>query len=445
MKVLLIGGGAREHAIAKTAVKDDIEFFCFAGNNNPGIAKLCKKFQLGKVTDVKAVVAFAKDVGAEIAVVGPEAPLGEGVANALEAEACCKTVGPYKNAAQIEISKTFMRNLMAKHNLKGGIKFEVLNDPMEARKAVRGFGMPVAIKPVGLTGGKGVKVIGDQLKDQAAAADYAAEVVEKRIGGSSQVVVEELLVGEEFTLQAFTDGRTLLPMPAVQDHKRAFEGDVGPNTGGMGSYSMEDHLLPFMTKKEYDEGVTIMKGILGAMDKDGCPYKGFMYGQFMLTAKGPKVIEVNARFGDPEAMNVLPLLESSFMDICEGIVDGSLKRKKAKFARKATVCKYVVPQGYGLESKVDVPIDFNEKAVEKEGAQVFYASVNERGGKVYTTSSRSIGIVGIADDLATAEKVCERGLSHIKGNGIFMRHDIGKPDAIRKKLDHMKAVRAGKA
>jgi len=445
MKVLLIGGGAREHAIAKAAVKDDIDFFCFAGNNNPGIAKLCKRYQLGKVTDVKTVVAFAKDVDAELAIVGPEAPLGEGVADALEAEACCKTVGPYKNAAQIEISKTFMRTLMAKHKLKGGIKFEILNDPKAAMKAVLDFGMPVAIKPVGLTGGKGVKVIGDQLKDQAAAADYAAEVVEKRIGGASQVVVEELLVGEEFTLQAFTDGVSLLPMPAVQDHKRAFEGDVGPNTGGMGSYSMEDHLLPFMTKKEYDEGVAIMKGILDAMDKDGCPYKGFMYGQFMLTASGPKVIEVNARFGDPEAMNVLPLLESSFIDICEGIVDGSLRKKKAKFAKKATVCKYVVPDGYGLESKVDVLIDFDEKAVEKEGAQVFYASVNERGGKVYTTSSRSIGVVGIADDLQTAEKVSEKGLSHIKGKGIFMRHDIGKPDSIKKKIEHMKAVRAGKA
>ena len=445
MKVLLIGSGAREHAIAKAAVKDDIDFYCFAGNNNPGISRLCKEFVVGKVTDTKAVVAFAKKVGAQIAVVGPEAPLGEGVANALEAEACCRTVGPYKNAAQIEISKTFMRNLLAKHKLKGGIKFAIINDPKEAKDTVLNFGMPVAIKPVGLTGGKGVKVIGDQLKDQKAAAEYAAEVVEMMIGGASQVVIEELLVGEEFTLQAFTDGMTILPMPAVQDHKRAFEGDVGPNTGGMGSYSMEDHLLPFLTKKEYDEGVSIMRGVLKAMDKDGCPYKGFMYGQFMLTAKGPKLIEINARLGDPEAMNVLSILESSFMDICEGIVDGKLKSKKASFAKKATVCKYVVPEGYGVESKVDVPIDFDEKAVEKEGAQVYYASVNERGGKVYTTSSRSIGIVGIAEDLATAEKVCEKGLSHIKGKGIFMRHDIGKPQAIKKKIEHMKAVRAKKA
>jgi len=445
MKVLLVGSGAREHAIAKAAVKDDIDFYCFAGNNNPGISRLCKKFTLGKVTDVEAVVKFANDIGTELAIVGPEAPLGEGLADALEAKACCKTVGPYKNAAQIEISKTFMRNLMAKHKLKGGIKFVIINDPKEARKAVFDFGGPVAIKPVGLTGGKGVKVIGDQLKDQNAAADYAAEVVEKKIGGASQVVIEDLLIGEEFTLQAFTDGKTLLPMPAVQDHKRAFEGDVGPNTGGMGSYSMEDHLLPFMNKKEYDEGVTIMKGILKAMEKDGCPYKGFMYGQFMLTAKGPKVIEVNARFGDPEAMNVLSILDSSFIDVCEGIVDGTLKKKTAKFAKKATVCKYVVPEGYGVQSKVDVPIDFSEKEVEKEGALVYYAAVNERDGKVYTTTSRAIGVVGIADDLPKAELVAEKGLSHIKGSGIFMRHDIGKPEAIKKKIEHMNAVRAGKS
>ena len=444
MKVLLVGGGAREHAIAKAAVKDDIDLFCFAGNNNPGISRICKKYKLGKVTEIDSVVAFAKEVGAEMALVGPEAPLGEGVADALEGKACCKTAGPYQNAAQIEISKVFMRDLMDKHKLKGRIDYRTISDVSEARSYIKGYGRPVAIKPVGLTGGKGVKIIGDQLKDLDAAAEYAAEVIEKGIGGSTSVVVEECLFGEEFTLQAFADGIDVLPMPAVQDHKRAYEGDVGPNTGGMGSYSMEDHLLPFMDKDEYDQGVEILKGVLGAMDKEGCPYRGPIYGQFMLTAQGPKVVEINARFGDPEAMNVLPLLESSYMDICQGIVDGSLASRKAEFSNKATVCKYIVPEGYGVKSKVGIEVKFDEKAILSEGAELFYASVNEEGGKVYTTSSRSLGIVGIANNLEDAERCAEKALGHVKGEGIFMRHDIGKPEAIRKKIENMRKVREGK-
>jgi phosphoribosylamine--glycine ligase len=444
MKVLLVGGGAREHAMAKAAAKDDIELFCFAGNNNPGIGRMCKKYKLGKVTDNDAVVAFAKDVGAEMALIGPEAPLGEGVADALEAEACCRTVGPYKNAAQIEISKVFMRDLLDKYDVKGNIVYRIIDDPKEARSYIKDYGKPVAIKPVGLTGGKGVKIIGDQLKDLDAAADYAAEVIEKGIGGSAKVVIEECLFGEEFTLQAFTDGKSVLPMPAVQDHKRAYEGDVGPNTGGMGSYSMEDHLLPFMSQAEYDQGVDILRNLLDAMDRDGCPYRGPIYGQFMLTAAGPKIVEINCRFGDPEAMNVLPLLESSYMDICEAIVDGKLSSKKAKFSSKATVCKYIVPEGYGVKSKSGVEVKFDEKAIEAEGAELFYASVNEEGGKVYTTTSRSLGIVGIADNLKEAERTAEKALGHVKGEGIFMRHDIGKPEAIKKKIENMKKVRASK-
>lgn len=443
MKVLLIGGGAREHAMAKAAARDDIELYCFAGNNNPGISRMCKKYKLGKVTDVEAVVGFAKDIGAEMALVGPEAPLGEGVADALDGKACCRTAAPYQNAAQIEISKEFMRDLMGRHKLKGNIDFKIIGDAKEARSYIKDYGRPVAIKPIGLTGGKGVRIIGDQLKDLDAAAEYAVEIIEKGIGGSAKVVVEECLFGEEFTLQAFTDGSSVLPMPAVQDHKRAYEGDVGPNTGGMGSYSMEDHLLPFMERKEYDEGVEILKGILGAMDKEGCPYRGPIYGQFMLTVKGPRVVEINARFGDPEAMNVLPLLESSYMDMCEGVVDGNLSKVKAVFSKKATVCKYIVPEGYGVKSRSGVEVVFDEKAIESEGAELFYASVNEEGGKVYTTSSRSLGIVGIADSLEEAERKAEKALAHVKGEGIFMRHDIGKPEAIQKKMENMKKVREG--
>jgi len=441
VKVLLIGGGAREHAMAKAAARDGIDLFAYMGNMNPGIASLSKAFIVGNVLDIKATIDFTKKHHVELALVGPEAPLGEGVTDALEREGV-RVASPSKDAARIETSKEFMRALMMRHKCRGQIEHRIFSDVGELKDFVNGYDKDIAVKPVGLTGGKGVKVVGDQLKDKNEVIEYASSVIQHSMGGAAKVIIEECVHGEEFTLQAFTDGKAIVPMPAVQDHKRAYEGDVGPNTGGMGSYSKEDHLLPFMTKKDYDAGVDVMKDVLKALDKEGCPYKGPMYGQFMLTTQGPKLIEINARFGDPEAMNVLPLLDTSYIEICEALVSGRLSKCKASFARKATVCKYVVPQGYGVKSKVDAEVKLDAKAIAREGAELFFASVNERGGKVYTTSSRSLGIVGIAGDLRTAEAICERALTHIGGD-VFVRHDIGKPEAIDRKVRHMEAVRKG--
>jgi phosphoribosylamine--glycine ligase len=231
-----------------------------------------------------------------------------------------------------------------------------------------------------------------------------------------------------------------MPMPAVQDHKRAYEGDIGPNTGGMGSYSQEDGLLPFLTREDYDGCVAIMQKILDAMAKEGTPYKGILYGQFILTKTGPKVLECNARFGDPEAMNVLPLLTSDFTDICQGIIDGNLSTKKASFENKATVCKYVVPMGYGVQSQVGEKVHVEEEQITKSGAELFYASVNEKDGQIYTTTSRSLAVVGINENIFAAEKIAEQALSHIKGN-VFMRHDIGKKELIDKRIEHMKTLK----
>jgi phosphoribosylamine--glycine ligase len=229
-------------------------------------------------------------------------------------------------------------------------------------------------------------------------------------------------------------------MPAVQDHKRAYEGDVGPNTGGMGSYSQEDGLLPFLKKEEYQECVDIMQSIIGAMRKDGTPYKGILYGQFILTSKGPKVIECNARFGDPEAMNVLPLLTTDFSEICNGIIDGTLSSKSASFLNKATVCKYVVPMGYGVESKVGEKVEVDVKKILEGGAELFFASVNQKNDQIYTTSSRSLAVVGIDNSIFEAEKIAENALSNVKGK-IFMRHDIGKKELIEKRIKHMEELR----
>jgi len=439
MRVLTVGGGGREHAIVRALYDGGAEIYAVMKNRNPGIARLAKEYALIKETDVDKVKEFAGRFNVEMAVIGPEAPLAEGIVDVLEG-AGVRCVGPTKDAARIETSKSFMRNLMRKYEIPGNLEYHFFDFFKEAKEFVLEYEKELAVKPVGLTGGKGVKIQGEHLMSKDEVIAYIREIFDKGIGGGA-VVLEEKAEGEEFTLQAFCDGKNMVAMPVVQDHKRAYEGDQGPNTGGMGSYSMEDHSLPFMTEAEYEQALDIMGKTVSAMAREGFPYVGILYGQFMLTSDGPKIIEFNARFGDPEAMNVLPILNSNFPEICEHIVDGMLTSSNASFDHKATVCKYVVPEGYGTEPVPDVPIEVDEKAIEKEGAWLYYAAVNEKEGRIFTTTSRSLAVVGVADDIEAAEEMCERGLRHISGEGIRVRHDIGKKELIEKRIEHMRRIR----
>lgn len=209
----------------------------------------------------------------------------------------------------------------------------------------------------------------------------------------------------------------------------------------MGSYSCANRLLPFLPQQDYDTGVTILQKIIHALSQEGCPYIGPIYGQFILTKEGVKVIEVNARFGDPEAMNVLPLLQTDFMEISSDMLDGTLASSDLKMESKATVCKYVVPEGYGVKSMVGVPIAVDEEGIMNSGAKLFYASVNKKDGAIVTGSSRSLAVVGIAKTLDVAEKICEQGLTYIHSDHIFIRHDIGTKPLLEKRVHHMKQIR----
>ncbi|MFQ5892124.1 MAG: phosphoribosylamine--glycine ligase, partial [Candidatus Methanofastidiosia archaeon] len=289
----------------------------------------------------------------------------------------------------------------------------------------------------GLTGGKGVKVVDSNLEGQLEnledAKIYAKSVIENRIGGFSKVIVEEKLCGEEFTLQAFVDSKNVVPMPIVQDHKFACVGDTGPFTGGMGSYSCKNHLLPFMTKMDFENALKTLKQIVEALRKEGIYYRGILYGQFMLTKEESKIVELNVRFGDPEAMNVLPILETDFVETFEKTAQGKLG--KTNFQNLATVCKYVVPKGYPTNPVKNKKIegDFN-------ASKVYFASVNEKKDGLYTTSSRALAFVGIAKTIEEAEKIAEKGASKIKGD-VYYRWDIGKNNLIEKRIQHMKTVR----
>ncbi len=440
MKVLAIGGGGREHAIVEALRRGDAKVFSVMKNKNPGIVRASEDFLLCDETAVERVAAWASKIGPELAVVGPEAPLGYGLVDRLEADGI-PTVGPSREAAQIELSKEFARDLMGRHGIPGLVEYHAFDDPLDAKKFLGEVDYPVVVKPIGLTGGKGVKVMGDHFQTRDQALDYVREVLDKRIGGESRVLIERREEGEEFSLQAFTDGEHLVGMPAVQDYKRALEGDVGPNTGGMGSISGANGQLPFLLREDYEAAVDIMRRAVRAMRADGKPYKGILYGGFILSSEGPKVLEFNARFGDPEAMNVLPILQESLVEVCWAIVDGRLKEEVA-FEEKATVCKYVVPEGYGTKPLADQEVHVDEGAIRRGGAILYYASVDERDGRVFTTTSRALAIVGVAKDLPSAEVRAEGGLAHVKGR-VYMRHDIGKSWLVEQKAERMRAIRGG--
>ncbi|MDY6780410.1 MAG: phosphoribosylamine--glycine ligase, partial [Halobacteria archaeon] len=333
MKILVVGSGGREHAITRAlAENDEAEIHAAVSNRNPGIVELAADVRKLDTESPDEVADYAEEVDAEAAVIGPEGPLEKGVVDELE-ERGVYAFGPSADAARIETDKAWARNFMRENDIPGTPDFETFDNSEDAAEYVEGYDGDVAVKPRGLTGGKGVRVTGDQLTKEEA-VDYVLD------SEYDDWVIEERLVGEEFTLQTFVADGEVRATPAVQDHKRAYEGDEGPNTGGMGSYSDAGYVLPFMTRDDYDTALSIIEETVDALDG----YEGVLYGQFMLTEGGPKVVEFNARFGDPEAMNTLPVMETDFLEVVRGARDGSLP--EVEFSERATVCKYAVPEGY---------------------------------------------------------------------------------------------------
>jgi phosphoribosylamine--glycine ligase len=442
MNVLVIGGGAREHAICEAVCQSPspVTLFSVMHNINPGIQKLSSNMLREKEIEVSSIADYAKRHHIDLAIVGPEAPLEAGLVNALQ-KGNISVCSPTKEAAKVETDKLWMRQLLRKHGIPGQLRCESFTGVKKARGFIEELNGEVAIKPIGLTGGKGVRVAGDHFKGVDEAVTYVREILEKKIGGQSRVLIEEKAVGEEFTLQAFSDGSSILPLPAVQDHKRLLPDDKGPNTGGMGSYSCPDGFLPFLTQGEYEESAGILQRVIEALSMENCRYIGPVYGQFMLTAEGPKIIEINARFGDPEAMNVLSLLRSNFVDLCMAMVEGNLTQRKLLMQKRATVCKYVVPEGYGVQSRAGEKIVVNEAKLRETGSRLFYAAVNKADDHVLTTSSRSLAVVGIAEDLSTAEIGCEDALKYVQSDHIFIRHDIGTEELVEQRVNHMKQLR----
>jgi phosphoribosylamine--glycine ligase len=432
---LIVGHGAREHVLGETLVNNGANLFSFMSFKNAGLEDLSKNIKIHSETDFQEILNFSKNNQIDFAVIGPESPLVVGIVDALE-KGGIPCVGPKIEAAQLEGSKIFMRSLLEKYKIQSNVKNKIFDSMEGVESYIEDMGLEnIVVKPEGLTGGKGVKVFGDHLFSENDIIDYCKELIQNK----NRFLLEEKCEGEEFTLQSFVDGKNVIGSPLVQDHKRAYEDDKGPNTGGMGSYSMEDHLMPFITQNDVDIALEDMKKTVAAVKAEtGVEYKGFLYGQFMKTAKGLKLIEFNSRWGDPEAMNVLPLLRDDFVKICWAIINGNLPNN-FEFEKKATVCKYLAPEGYPVNPKKDEPIAINKKKLDKIGAKYYYASVYREGDKIYTTTSRAIGILGISNSLENAEKIAEKGVGYVQGK-LFHRKDVGTRNLLQKRIDHMNSL-----
>ena len=434
-KVLIIGSGAREHAIAKAINQSpqNKKIYCLGSNMNPGIAELCEEIVIDNINNNDIVCSYAKEIEASFTIIGPEKPLENGVADILWG---CNipVIGPKKNLAKIETSKAFTRKLQKDYNIPGAPKYKLFNNLDGVESFLKELGKNYVVKYNGLAGGKGVKVAGDHLESHDEAISYCNDLINK----NSTFIIEEKFIGEEFSLMSFIDGKNLKHMPAIQDHKRAYDGDLGPNTGGMGTYSNFDHSLPFLKKDEIKQACFINNATLKALRKEcNDEYKGILYGGFMATKNGVKLIEYNARFGDPEAMNVLSILKTDFIDICKNIINGSLNKIDINFEKKATVCKYAVPEGYPENPIKNMPINVSRI---KNNDSLFYASVDIKNGVIVESGSRTAAIVAKADSIFEAEKIAEKEISSISGP-LFHRKDIGTESVIRKRIKHMKSLR----
>jgi phosphoribosylamine--glycine ligase len=411
MKVLVVGHGAREHAIAKKLAQEDLELVAAMSRLNPGIAALSERVELFD-TDDPAEYGRFRDV--DLAFVGPEAPLATGVSDRLW-ELGVPVVGPRKALARLEWSKAYTRQAVQELGIPGNPEFAVCRTAEEVDAFLKEH-EEVAVKPDVLTGGKGVKVTGDHLNGVEETRGYALE----RVKQDGLVVIEEKLKGREFTLQAFTDGKRVEVMPLVRDFKRAYDGDRGPNTGSMGSFSCPDHGMPDLPLDVVDKGIEIMERTVEALSGSVGPYQGVLYGGFMNTEKGVYLIEFNSRFGDPEAINVLALLETPLSEVGYGIVEGRLP--ETRFAEEATVCVYITPEGYPVNPLRDQPIEVGET----RHSEIYYASVYDDNGVVKTTGSRSVALLGRGGTVSEAREKVYADVGNIKGR-LHYRTDIAAP------------------
>ena len=412
MNILVIGSGGREHALFWKLSESPQTERIYAIPGNPGMGEMTDI----AVTDNAAILQFAKEKDIGLVVVGPEVPLMNGLVDDLEA-AGIPAFGPRANAAEIEGSKSFAKDLMKKYGIPTA-RYEVFAEAEAARAYIRSEGTPIVVKADGLAAGKGVVVA----MTEQEALDAVDAIMENNSFGDAgaRVVIEEFMEGEEASLLAFTDGTVIRPMISAQDHKRAFDGDKGPNTGGMGTYAPAPVMTPELTERAVEE---ILKPTISAMEKEGRAYRGCLYLGLMITADGPKVVEFNARFGDPETQVVLPLLDGDLVQIMHACADGTLADVPIRWKDGAAVCVVLSAGGYPASYEKGNEI-YGIGNAEKLGALVFHAGTAKKNGKIVTNGGRVLGVVGMGKDIASAVQSAYDAVDQISFKGEYHRKDI---------------------
>ncbi len=432
-KILLVGRWGKTHAFARAiAEKSSVlnELYCYMDKPNAGIVSLVKDHKLGDMQDNEAIIEYALKKKVDMVIAVPHMSLNNRITDDLISKDI-PCIGPTSKCSQLETSKSFLRKMLKE---TGQEEVSPLYETFKAKEDVidyvNSINYDFAVKPTGVTEGDGVKVMGIQLDNDTDAINYIHEIFEKNIGGIPEVIIEEKLIGREFTIQAFVNGKTISGMPATRDYKLLYEGEKGLNTPGMGSISFADHLLPFLSQEEYNESLKIMKRVITQLtDKYEEYYVGYLSGQFIKTVNGIKVIEFNVRPGDSEILNIIPILETDFVTISEAMIARQLNNLDIKYEKKATVCKYVVPEGFP-HPKGNMLMEIDEKSIKDAGADLFYScfAVDKN---VFKPSPRGVAITAKGDSLYEAYELCERLLKdYIKGDKIWHREDIGTEELL---------------
>ncbi|MGI9189789.1 MAG: phosphoribosylamine--glycine ligase [Longimicrobiaceae bacterium] len=417
MKILLVGGGAREHALLWKLRRDApyARFFIAPGNGGTDALATTLPFE---ATEIQALAGWAEGEAIDLAVVGPEVPLADGIVDHF-AQRGLATFGPTSAAAEIESSKAFAKALMAKHGIPTA-HFETFSERSAAERYVRATGAPLVVKASGLAAGKGAVV--------CASTDEALAAVRELMGGSlgdagRHVVIEEFMEGEELSVFALSDGEHVIPLLPSQDHKRIGDGDTGPNTGGMGAYAPVSLATPETIARIRDE---ILLPTVAAMRAEGRPFRGLLYAGLMLTAEGPKVVEFNCRFGDPETQVVLPLLDGSLLEPLREVAHGgSIAGWEPRWHSGAAVTTVLASAGYPGDYPKGVPIRIPEELKAADDLLVFHAGTTRRDGELVTSGGRVLSVTALAPTVAEAAERSRRGAERIDFEGKHFRRDIG--------------------
>ena len=431
LRVLLVGSGGREHALAWKLAQSPRLGSLYAAPGNPGIARLAECVPV-RADDIAAVVDLAERERIDLTVVGPEGPLALGLVDALEARGRL-AFGPSRAAAALESSKAFAKALFARHGIPTA-RFGTFDEPGPARAFVEELGGRAVVKADGLAAGKGAVVCADSSEADRAISD----MLERRVFGDAgaRVVVEEYLEGEEVSVFALTDGRTVCPLASAQDHKAVFDGDRGPNTGGMGAYSPAPALDPVLSEEVVR---TVLEPTILGMSAEGRPYRGVLFAGLMLTAAGLRVLEYNVRFGDPECQVLMLRLVDDLLPLCQAVAEGRGLPPSVAWRPEAAVCVVLASGGYPGEYRTGLPIEGIERAEAHPGVTAFHAGTAWRDGRLTTAGGRVLGVTALGADIPAAVAGAYAAAAEIRFDGVHYRRDIGHR-ALRRLGPHLDRI-----